>query len=140
LLVILSLATGPLVLLLPTAYLPSLNDGPHRLIILVIAALIAAFGVALMIASGVVTTSLDLLILNVDQELDLLNYNEATPEQRAEGLFKVHEQEVKKYYDIARTQSSIIFYVGVACIALGVSIGSVVLFLVGVQMRSSTVA
>jgi hypothetical protein len=140
LLVLASLAVAPVVLLLPTTYLPNLNDGPHRFIILTIAALIAAFGLALLIASGVVNTSLDLLILYVDQELDLLNYNDATPEQRAEALFKLHEQEVKKYYDIARTQSSIIFYVGVTCIALGVIIAGIVLFLVGVQMQGSSVA
>jgi hypothetical protein len=40
-------------------------------------------------------------------------------QQRAERLFKLHQLELKKYYDQALSQSRWIFYVGLACLVLG---------------------
>jgi hypothetical protein len=40
-------------------------------------------------------------------------------QQRAERLFKLHQIELKKYYDQALNQSRWVFYVGLGCLALG---------------------
>jgi hypothetical protein len=81
------------------------------------------------------TSELDLF--DVDQELDLLSFFNANQEQRAERLFKIHQSELKKYYDITRRQSSWIFYVGVGCIALGFVVVVVALCLVAIQLPNA---
>jgi hypothetical protein len=56
-------------------------------------------------------------IQELQQRIELL---EDMPEwQRAERLFKLHQIELKRYYDQALSQSKWIFYVGLACLLLG---------------------
>ncbi len=65
------------------------------------------------------TREVDTEIEDILNELDLLNIEVAPREQRAEKLFKVHQFELKKYYDLTLAQSRWIFYVGVLCIVAG---------------------
>ena len=65
---------------------------------------------------------LDLELKNIQEEESLLEYDLENPEQRAEKLFKSHQFELKKYYDITRDQSSDIFSFGKICIILGIVI------------------
>jgi hypothetical protein len=66
----------------------------------------------------------------VESELDLLNISEKSREQRAEKLFKLHQFELKKYYDQTLRHSSWIFVVGIICILLGFAIIGFTIYLV----------
>jgi TRADD-N domain-containing protein len=58
-------------------------------------------------------------ILEIDNELDRLAIGDESPERRAQKPFQLHSIELKRYYDQTLRQGSHIFWVGVACIALG---------------------
>ena len=70
-------------------------------------------------------------ILDIEDEIDLLSISSASiDEQRAEKLFKLHQIELKKYYDQTLRHSTWIFFVGVACIGLGFGAIGAALYLV----------
>jgi uncharacterized membrane protein YjjP (DUF1212 family) len=58
-------------------------------------------------------------IRQAEDELDLLRSVDAGMEQKAQKLFKLHQSELKKYYDQTLRQSRWIFLVGIFCLVLG---------------------
>ncbi len=79
----------------------------------------------------------ELELFEIDQELDLLGFYNATDELRAERLFKLHQAELSKYYEIARSQSVQIFYVGVIFMIAGILIIGTALLLIAVGLQTS---
>jgi TRADD-N domain-containing protein len=63
---------------------------------------------------------------DIERELDFREVRRSigheAPEARAQKLFQLHSVELKRYYDQTLRQGSFIFWVGVACIALGFGI------------------
>jgi hypothetical protein len=74
---------------------------------------------ALAFATYTSPRDLELEMRQVEDELDLLSIKDASREQRAQKLLKLHQFELKRYYDQTLRQTSIIFIVGLACIFLG---------------------
>lgn len=58
-------------------------------------------------------------IQDIENELDLHSIGDSSMEQRAEKLFRLHQYELKKYYDQALSQSSWIFVTGIFSIIGG---------------------
>ena len=58
-------------------------------------------------------------IQDAEGEKDLLTIADDSIQQRAEKLFRVHQLELKKYYDQTLKHSSRIFAVGIVCLLLG---------------------
>jgi hypothetical protein len=73
---------------------------------------------------------LEIEIRDIENELDLLSIADTSIEQRAEKLFKLHQFELKKYYDQTLRHSAWIFVVGLVCIVLGFTIIGITLYLV----------
>ena len=76
------------------------------------------------------TREIEIQIRDIENELDLLSISQSSIEERAEKQFKLHQLELKKYYDQTLRQSAGIFYVGLICIFLGFVIIGVTLYLV----------
>jgi hypothetical protein len=76
----------------------------------------------------------------IDQELDLLTFYNATDELRSERRFKLHQAELNKYYEIARSQSVQIFYVGVAFMIAGYLIIAAAMLLVAINLKDSALS
>ncbi len=78
------------------------------------------YGAALLVmASAITPGELEVEIRQTEDELDLLRSSEASSEQKAQKLFKLHQLELKKYYDQTLKQSKWIFLVGIFCLVLG---------------------
>lgn len=78
------------------------------------------YGAALLVmASAITPGELEVEIRQTEDELDLLRSSEASLEQKAQKLFKLHQLELKKYYDQTLKQSKWIFLVGISCLLLG---------------------
>lgn len=106
------LVTGILITFVtPFVYFSTLN--PVMLLGILYGVLFMAFPLAA--PPGEIETE----IQRVEGELDLLTISDTSAEQRAEKLFKLHQFELKKYYDQTLKHSSWIFFVGIACIILG---------------------
>jgi hypothetical protein len=89
------------------------------------------YGLALLLFSGLRPTSnLEIEIRDIENELDLLSIKDTSIEQRAEKLFKLHQFELKKYYDQTLRHGAWIFYTGLACIVLAFVIIGITLYLV----------
>lgn len=89
------------------------------------------FGLGFLIISYIFPSSETAIkIQDIENELDLLSISEASIEQRAEKLFKLHQFELKKYYDQTLRQSSWIFVGGFACIVIGFTIIGITFYLV----------
>ncbi|HXZ11333.1 MAG TPA: hypothetical protein VEG64_02985 [Candidatus Sulfotelmatobacter sp.] len=58
-------------------------------------------------------------IQQVQDELELLTIKDTSREQRAQKLLKLHQSELKRYYDQTLRQTSVIFFAGLVCILLG---------------------
>lgn len=69
-------------------------------------------------------------IEEIQDQIDLLGIEEALYEQRAEKQFKVHQSELKRYYDQSLKQSSLLFFIGVLSLGIGFIIVGVSLYLV----------
>jgi hypothetical protein len=65
---------------------------------------------------------LDSSIRVIESEVDLLESRDASEEERAEKFFKVHQIEIKKYYDQTLSHSAWIFWFGILCILAGFGI------------------
>lgn len=76
------------------------------------------------------TREFEVRILDVQNELDLLRSAYIPIEQRAQKLFKLHQFELRKYYDQTLKQSAWIFVVGITCILFGFAIIGITLRLV----------
>lgn len=59
-------------------------------------------------------------ISQIDNELQLEDIAQNSAEKKAEQLFKNHQLEIKKYYDLTLKNSRHIFLTGLMCIAIGV--------------------
>ncbi len=68
-------------------------------------------------------------IQDAEGEKDLLTIAEDSIQQRAEKLFKVHQLELKKYYDQILKHSGRIFAVGIVCLLLGFVVIGVTIYL-----------
>lgn len=75
-------------------------------------------------------SEIEVQIRDVENEIDLLRIADTSIEQRAEKLFKLHQFELKKYYDQTLRHSSWIFLVGIGCIVGGFAVIGVTLYLV----------
>lgn len=73
---------------------------------------------------------IEIEIRDIENELDLLSISEDSIEQRAEKQFKLHQIELKKYYDQTLRHSSWIFFVGIFCLLIGFTIIGITLYLV----------
>ncbi|WP_326848309.1 TRADD-N-associated membrane domain-containing protein [Paenibacillus alvei] len=80
-------------------------------------------------------------IKNIENDLELLEYTGFSIEQRAEKHFKVHQYDLKRYYDQSLKHSSWIFIVGIVCLVIGFGIIGVSLYMVytGSNEKSSVV-
>jgi len=58
-------------------------------------------------------------IFQLQNELDLLSLEDASIEERAEKLFRLHQFELKKYYDQTLKHSKWIFIIGILSIIIG---------------------
>lgn len=68
-------------------------------------------------------------IYMIKDELDLLEIGTASLEMRAEKQFKIHQNELKRYYDQALKQGSIIFIIGIINLLAGIAIIFTTLYL-----------
>lgn len=92
---------------------------------------LSLIGIVLSIYSGSVSARLiKTEIQSIENELDLMSIKESSREQRAEKLFKLHQIELKKYYDQTLSHSQWIFWVGLLCIFLGFAIIGITLYFV----------
>jgi hypothetical protein len=79
-----------------------------------------AYGVMiLMVALASSPRELDEQLARVEDELELLAIKDTSREQRAQKLLKLHQSELKRYYDQTLSQTSVIFFAGLVCIVLG---------------------
>lgn len=69
-------------------------------------------------------------IQQLNEEIDLLGIGKESLELRAEKQFKIHQNELKRYYDQSLKQNSWIFYTGIANLFVGFIIIGVTIFLV----------
>jgi len=83
---------------------------------------------------------LELDLLDVEAELDLLTYDPTQQEQRAERLFKLHQRELNKYYEITLRQSRLIFYVGVGSIVAGLLIIGLALYFISIEAKAAALS
>ena len=58
-------------------------------------------------------------IFEIQNEIDLLSIDDTSLEERAEKLFRLHQLELKKYYDQTLNHSRLIFIVGIVSIFAG---------------------
>jgi len=61
-------------------------------------------------------------LINIDEELELLDYDDMEYEKRAEKQFKQHQKELKRYYDINIEQLKLVFPLGIITMLLGFAI------------------
>jgi hypothetical protein len=85
-----------------------------------------AYGVIILILGlSFSPRELDEQLARVEDELELLAIKDTSREQQAQKLLKLHQSELKRYYDQTLRQSSVIFFAGLVCIVLGfVVVGS----------------
>lgn len=76
------------------------------------------------------STLYDNQIVEIENDLDLLKIGDAFAEQRAEKQFKVHQSELKRYYDQSLKHGSWIFLVGIISLLIGFIIVGISLYLV----------
>jgi MFS family permease len=92
---------------------------------------VALYGVAFLGWATVISPrEVENEIRQTEDELDLLRSLDVSMEQRAQKLFKLHQMELKKYYDQTLKQSKWIFLVGISCLVLGFAVIGASLWLV----------
>ena len=70
---------------------------------------------------------------DAEGELDLIRIGNSTLEQRAQKLFRLHQIELKRYYDQTLMQSTWIFYAGITCLLVGIIIDTALYGLFHIQ-------
>ena len=65
---------------------------------------------------------LETLLRDVEDQLELIDYEATDRDLRAERQFRLHQLELKRYYDQTLAQSMWVFYLGVFCLVVGMSI------------------
>ena len=120
-----SLALGVLLVILsPTAYFIFRQDSS-------LVSVFFIYGIMMLLVPILYPVrEIEIEIRDVENELDLLSISEDSIEERAEKQFKLHQLELKKYYDQTLRHSSWIFIVGLVCLFLGVAIIGITLYLV----------
>lgn len=88
--------------------------------------------VAVLVALSLRNRAIDLRdeVRALRDDLDLRAVRDEEPEVRAQKLFQVHSNELKRYYDQALRQRGVIFAVGILCILAGFAVVGVALSLV----------
>ena len=61
-------------------------------------------------------------IQTIDFEIDLQQYEVSIPERRAEKILRIHQAQLRRYYDLNLSQNVWLFAVGVFCILLGAAV------------------
>jgi len=61
-------------------------------------------------------------IQNLDFEIDLQQYEVSVAERRAEKILRIHQTQLRRYYDLNLSQNVWLFAVGVVCIVLGAAV------------------
>jgi hypothetical protein len=69
-------------------------------------------------------------IFEIKDEIDLLDVGKVSSEMRAEKQFRIHGNELKRYYDQALKHGSWIFIAGISNLFIGIAIIAVTLYLV----------
>jgi hypothetical protein len=77
-------------------------------------------------------------IQQIESEIELLELTDQSIEQRSYRLFKLHQIELKRYYDQTLSQSRIIFIVGIGCIVAGLSVVGATIFVLSTSMNEGT--
>lgn len=73
------------------------------------------------------------MISDIEREIDLLQ-SEDSLKNRSETLFKQHDLQLKRYYDLNLRQNSFVFWVGISCITLGFVFIGITLYLISGNM------
>lgn len=76
------------------------------------------------------TNRIDAQILELEEEMDLLRIGDESLEKRAEKQFRIHQGELKRYYDQSLNQSKWIFWVGILSIVAGIGVILITLILI----------
>jgi NADH:ubiquinone oxidoreductase subunit K len=84
------------------------------------------------VAGSQSTQPLEHEISDIDNELDLRAIPVTSHEQKAQKLLSIQQIQLKRYYDQARSQSTRIFFVGIAAMALGFAVIAYSFYYVGV--------
>ncbi|WP_189745605.1 TRADD-N-associated membrane domain-containing protein [Streptomyces nojiriensis] len=58
----------------------------------------------------------------LDDEVELLDTKDKAPAVKSYRLFQQHQQELKRYYDQSLSHAAILFFTGIACMLVGLSI------------------
>jgi hypothetical protein len=74
--------------------------------------------------------NIDEELQDLDFEIDLQRYKSTTRESKAEKMVRINSAQLRRYYDLNLQQNKWMFLLGIACIALGVALIGVTLFLV----------
>lgn len=86
-------------------------------------------GMVMILASFFVPVRLTAMIFDIEREIDLLQ-SEDSLKNRSETLFKQHDLQLKRYYDLNLRQNSFVFWVGISCIVLGFGFIGITLYLI----------
>jgi len=73
------------------------------------------------------------MIYDIEREIDLLQSDDSL-KNRSETLFKQHDLQLKRYYDLNLRQNSFVFWVGISCITLGFVFIGITLYLISGNM------
>ncbi len=126
-----------LLALIPILYpvVRSFSDGEDARLAALVAAGYAVL--ALAFSLSIPSNEYDNEIHQTEDELDLLGCENISAEQRAQKLLKLHQFELKRYYDLTLKESSRIYLVGIGCIFLGFAIIGFTLYLVGYRLAGA---
>ncbi|WHF28808.1 hypothetical protein QJS65_09260 [Bacillus altitudinis] len=89
----------------------------------------------LLVGMGLILTSLmeperlRALIFDIEREIELLQ-SEVSQKNISETLFKQHDLQLKRYYDLNLRQNSFVFWVGISCIVLGFGFIGLTMYLI----------
>ena len=123
------LTLGAILILLAFVLLFNLNIGSFKNFLMLVVCFV--YGSTLILLPVLRPThQLEILVKDVENEIDLISVSDSSMEQRAEKLFKLHQFELKKYYDQTLKHSSWIFGIGILCIIIGFSIIGITIYLV----------
>lgn len=100
------------------------------------AGLIAVYGVGFLLVAYLFSPSeMAADIQGVENELELLSIGRQSVEQGAYRIFKLHQLELKKYYDQTLSQARTVFVVGIGCILMGFAVIAGALYVIGYRVE-----
>lgn len=80
----------------------------------------------------------DYQIHDVEDELDILLSKDMTLEEKANKKFKLHQKELKRYYDQSLKHSSMIFFVGIGAMGIGLTVVGITVYVISRTNIEST--